>query len=67
MPVILLVFAIGGLAIGAGVLQQFVRSLGDLLPGRDPSLRGLVALPLLPRKEGYSAEPGPRREPSSLR
>lgn len=62
MPVILLVFAIGILAIGVGHLHQYIRSLGDLLPTRDASLRGLVALPVS-RKEIYHAESGPFRKP----
>jgi len=57
-PVILLVFAIGGLAIGAGQLHRLARSLGDLPSGRVPSARGLVALPLLSRKAGFPGDPG---------
>jgi len=66
MPVILLVFAIGVLAIGIGHLHQIVRSLGDLLPTRDASMRGLVALPLS-RKEIYHAGPGPYQKPRPRR
>jgi len=67
MPVILLVFAIGGLAIGLGRLQQLFHSLGDSLPGRTPTMRRLVTIPIVTRKASFTRRPGSLHDPRGIR
>jgi hypothetical protein len=67
MPVILLVFAIGGLAIGAGRIQQMFRMLVESLPAWPPSMRSLAALPSHARKSEFSGGSGIYQKPRSFR
>jgi hypothetical protein len=67
MPVILLVFAVGGLAIGIGQISRLLHRFDGPLRPWHISSRRLMYLPVNSRKSTFSRRPEPFQKPRVLR